>query len=193
MTGEVVTKSEFAALTGVTCGRVSQWIAAKKIDGDALVGRGHRARIRVDVATAQLKRTLDVDQRLANGRAKVDGDAVPDTVEQNIKTARLAQIELSNAKAAAEARVRSGRYVKTDDARQEMGRVAARLMAVFESSLTEFANAVVASPPQTSRDALRTLRAAWRQIRVRQAKARGEEAAALPPLVEDEEDADGER
>ena len=114
--------------------------------------------------------------------------------ESGIKTERLRQLELSNAKAAAEAAARSGRYVLATDAKQEQGRVAARLMSVFEASLTEFANAIMGAPPATSRDALRTLRASWRAIRIRQAKASGEEAVALPPLLEDEDNrADSER
>jgi hypothetical protein len=193
----VVTKKAFAALANVSASRVSQWIAKRQISGAALVGRGHRARIRVAVALEQLKRNLDVVQHLgAAGRAQLDGNgaAVPPTIEEDIKAARLQQLALSNAKAAAEAAAQSGRYVLAADARQEMGRLGGRLMAVFESSFMEFATALMASPPATSRDALRTLRATWRAIRVRQAKAAGDEAAALPPLQDDEgEDVTGER
>jgi hypothetical protein len=75
-----------------------------------------------------------------------------------------------------------------DDARQELGRSAARLLAVFESSLGEFAAAMMAEKPTTQRDALRTLRTTWRTIRIRAAKATGTDAAALPPLLDDEVD-----
>ncbi len=54
MQGEIVTKSEFAALLGVSAARVSQFISEKKISGAAIVGRGVRARIRVSVAREQL-------------------------------------------------------------------------------------------------------------------------------------------
>ena len=192
---EIATKKQFAAIVGVTPGCVSQWLAAGKIGKDALVGVGHRARINVAVATAQLKLRLDPVQHLgAAGRAQLNGAVDDDTVETNIKVARLRQLELSNAKASMEASARSGRYTKTDEARQEQGRVAARLMSVFEASLTEFAGAIMAEPPKTSRDALRTLRAAWRAIRIRQAKASGEEAVTMPSLLDDEDDhADSER
>jgi hypothetical protein len=190
---DVVTKSEFAALANVSRGRVSQWLNSGQLSGDALVGAGQRARIRVSVAMQQLGKNLDVVQHLgANGRAQLDGTArVPDPVEQRIKAARLEQLALGNAKAAADAAIRSGRYVVADDAKQELGRVAARLMATFEASFTEFANAIMSSPPTTSRDALRTLRAVWRSIRARQAKAVGEEAAALPLMLDDEEEEEG--
>jgi hypothetical protein len=194
----VVTKKAFAGVANVSPSRVSQWIRGGQISGEAIVGHGHRARICVAVALEQLKRNLDPVQHLgANGRATVDGNgaAAAPTVEEDIKAARLQQLELSNSKARAEAAAQAGRYVLAADARQEMGRIAARLMASFETSFTEFANAIMASPPATSRDALRTLRATWRAIRARQAKAIGDEAAALPPLQDDEEgkDADSER
>jgi hypothetical protein len=173
-----------------------------QLSGAAIVGYGHRARICVPVALEQLKRNLDPVQHLGGqGRAQLNGNGaavaptVEPTVEDEIKAARLQQLALSNAKARAEAAAQSGRYLLAADARQEMGRVAARLMAAFESSFTEFANALLASPPATSRDALRTLRSAWRVIRARQAKAAGDEAVMLPPLVDDDEvdDADSER
>lgn len=190
----IVSKSQFAAIAGVTKPRVSQWLAEGKISGAAIVGSGHRARINVAVAQEQLRKNLDPVQWLgANGRAVTggfdqNGTADDGTVESSIKLARLQQLELSNAKARTEAAVRSGKYMRTTDARQEQGRVAARLMSVFETSLTEFAAAILAEPPKTQRDALRALRTAWHAIRIRQAKASGEEAAALPPLLDDGED-----
>jgi hypothetical protein len=194
---------------------VSQWIARGKISGEALVGSGNRSRIRVDVAREQLKRTLDISQSLGiNGKAKlgpqkrvakareVPCDAVTTwdrvkptsgapadagTVEDQIKQARLAQLDLANDKARAEAALRAGRYVKAEDSRQEIGRVAARLLAVMESSLAEMANALAAEPSMSSRDALRTLRSAWRGVRARAAKAIGAEAGAIEPLIDEEE------
>jgi hypothetical protein len=192
---EIATKKQFAAIVGVTPGCVSQWLATGKIGKDALVGVGHRARINVAVATAQLKLRLDPVQHLgAAGRARLDGnggggDDAPDPVEESIKAARLEQLALSNGKAAAEAAARSGRYVLAEAARQETGRAVAGLLAVFEAALSEFANAVMAEKPATQRDALRTLRTAWRAIRIRAAKAKGAEAAGVPSLVEEEADA----
>jgi hypothetical protein len=187
MLDEIVTKSRFAAIAGVSRVRVSQYLAEGKIYGDAIVGSGHRARIRVAVALDQLGRNLDVVQHLgANGRAKTAGNGEDDTIEQAIKAERLRQLALSNAKAAAEEAARSGRYVLADDARQEMGRVASHLMASFEAALPELATAIMADKPTTHRDAPRTLRAAWTDIRRRQAKAKGAEASRVPSLVEDE-------
>jgi predicted transcriptional regulator len=93
---------------------------------------------------------------------------------------------LANDKARAEAAAQSGRYVLAADAKQEAGRIAGRMMAIFETSLSELANAIVAAPPASPRDALRTLRSTWRSIRARQTAAFGAEAAALPASIEDE-------
>lgn len=64
---DVMPKGQFATLCGVSAGRVSQWISEGKIGGDALVGEGRTARIRVSVAQDQLQRRLDIGQRLGNG------------------------------------------------------------------------------------------------------------------------------
>jgi hypothetical protein len=186
---DVTSKSKFAKLVGVSPPRVSQWLREGKLSGDALVGRGHRARIRVSVAVEQLKRNLDPVQHLgAAGRARLDGNgAAGPSVEDEIKAARLRQLALTNAKLAAEEAARSGRYVLADDMRQELGRVVARVISVVDSALTEMANAVVATKPTTARDALRVLRSSWRTSRERAAKAGAVEAAAMPVLMEDED------
>lgn len=63
----VVSKGEFSKLCNVTPGRVSQWISEGKITGDALVGEGRNAKVRVVLALAQLKLRLDISQRFGNG------------------------------------------------------------------------------------------------------------------------------
>lgn len=75
---EIVSKSEFARLCKVTPGRVTQWITEKKIKGDAIVGEGRNAQIRVAVARAQLKLYLDIGQRMGNGLStQLDGPPAP--------------------------------------------------------------------------------------------------------------------
>jgi len=87
-----------------------------------------------------------------------------------------------------EVKRQAGTYMRTDGARREMGRISSRMLTLFEASLTEFANAIAAAPPSSSREALRILRAAWREIRVRQSKALSMEAEAMPALIDDEEE-----
>lgn len=73
---EIVSKSEFARLSKVTPGRVTQWITAKQIHGDAIVGEGRAAQIHVARARAQLKLHLDIGQRMGNGLStRLDGPA----------------------------------------------------------------------------------------------------------------------
>jgi hypothetical protein len=102
------------------------------------------------------------------------------TRHKEIAVAKLKELEVKR---------QDGRYMLTADARQEMGGISSRLLALFDASLLEFANAVAAQPKISSKDVLRVLRSAWRDIRIRQAKMISAEAEALPPLVEDEEDA----
>lgn len=64
---EIVSKAEFARLSNVSRGRVSQWLSEKKIFGDAIVGEGREAQIHVARARAQLRQFLDIGQRMGNG------------------------------------------------------------------------------------------------------------------------------
>jgi hypothetical protein len=209
---EIATKSQFATLVGVSAARVSQWIAARKICGDALVGEGRHARIRVEVARDQLRRNLSLGQRLgANGKARLGGpgahaiepaagvvDApqaegisgfsgapVPDRIEDEIKRARRDQLVLANDRAREHAAARAGRYLIAEDSRQQMGRMAAAMVATFEGALPEFAMALAAKSNLSNRDALHVLREAWRTIRGRASEADAKAAAALPALIED--------
>jgi hypothetical protein len=210
---EIATKSQFAALVGVSAARVSQWIAARKISGDALVGEGRHARIRVEVAREQLRRNLDLDRRLgANGKSRLGGAGahasepaagvveappagglsagfsgapVPDRIEEEIKRARRDQLVLANERAREHAAARAGRYLVAEDSRQQMGRVAASMVATFEGALPEFAMAIAAKSILSSRDALHLLRETWRSIRARASEADVKTAAALPALIED--------
>jgi hypothetical protein len=60
----VETKTQFALRCNVSQGRVSQWIAAGKIKPTSLEGDGRSARVRVEAALADLKRSLDVSQSI---------------------------------------------------------------------------------------------------------------------------------
>jgi len=181
---DVVSKQSFAELIGVTPARLSQYLAEGRISGEAIIGVGRHARINVAVAQAQLKARLDITQRIANGRARLDGAGAA-AIEDDIKAERLAQLRRLNQRAAEEAALRAGVYVKAADARQQFGAVAARMLSTFEASFTPIANAIVASRAQTPRDVLRAMRSTWREVRAQAAKAQGEEALALPPLLDE--------
>lgn len=60
---EIVSKGRFAQIIGVSPGRVSQYIAEKKIGPEALDGQGRSAKIRLQTAQRHLRERLDVNQR----------------------------------------------------------------------------------------------------------------------------------
>jgi hypothetical protein len=73
---EIVSKSQFARLSNVAPGRVSQWLTEKKIHGNAIVGEGRDAQIHVARARAQLNLSLDISQRMGNGLStRLEGPA----------------------------------------------------------------------------------------------------------------------
>jgi len=195
----VVTKGKFAELTRVSPGRVSQWIAERKISGAALEGKGRGQRIRVEEACRQLKRTLDIGQRLGNGidtrleptaptpaaEQSAAPSKTPDAVEEQIKRARLKQIELQNSKAAEEAAARAGILTDAEAAQRQMGKIAAQLITAFESLLPDIATALAARfPAVPQRDALHIMRTEIHAGRSRLAAAMKVEAATLPELAE---------
>jgi hypothetical protein len=184
-----VTKAEFAELMNVTRQRVSQWLSARQIDGEALVGEGRTARINVEIARQQLSARLSLSQHLgANGKALLNGGASP--LDGDIKAARLRQLILFNERASEDAALRAGTYVKAADVKQQFGAVASRLMTSFESAFMPMANAIVAAKAQTPNEVLRAMRAAWLETRAQAAKAQGEAALAMPLLVEGGTDAE---
>lgn len=65
MEPEIVTKSQFARLIQRDPAFVTRAIADGKLTGEALVGNGRAARIRVSAARAQLGAALDLGQQLA--------------------------------------------------------------------------------------------------------------------------------
>lgn len=194
--GGLASKAEFARLSNVDRSRVSQWIKEKKLTGAALVGVGRDQRIRIDEARAQLKRGLHIGQRLGNGiDTRLDGPtpasppppaaaAEPsDPVEDQIKRARLAQIEFQNREAAEKEAARTGRLTDTDRARAEMVRLATQLVNVYEGALPELAGALAASLQVPQRDALHLLRNEFRRVRAAAAALIRQQAAALPDTV----------
>lgn len=209
VTPDIVTKSQFAALIRVSPGRVSQYISGKKLTGEALVGEGRLARIRVQPALAQLRTRLDIDQRLsANGiSTRLDLPAGPaptmfevppaplpdpqfqsaaDRIEDQIKNERLESLRRQNRKLAEDESSRSGRYVIADQVKQETGRVLAQQMAWIEGIISELAAAVCSQFSLSNRDVVHCLRTSFRDARERGSATFQAQAEAMPQLIEDE-------
>jgi len=149
---QIATKSEFAAILGLSNARISQFLSTGKIHGDAIVGAGHRARINVDLAREQIRQSTDVVRSLGANAGKpqaAQAISIPpapskpasggaDTIENRIKAARFDQLALANKKAREEAATRAGKFMVTDDVRLEMGRIAARMTAMMEALMALF-------------------------------------------------------
>ncbi len=205
-----VSKGAFAALIGVSPGRVSQYLSEGKIGPGSLQGSGRSAKIIVERAKADLRLTLDISQRLGNGietRLDADGpddpepdagtgaqrDAVPvregrpvqpTGVEYEIKQQKLEQLRRANRNAAIADAEASGTLVETEASRAGMMRVATGMMLVFEGGLTDLANAVAAEFKVPQRDVLHLMRREFRKIRTAAAKQASAEGAAMPDTVE---------
>lgn len=191
------TKGEFAAIIGVSPGRVSQYLTEGKISAAALVGSGRNAKIDVERAKADLRLTLDVAQRLGNGiETRLDAEVSISTsaqgqntflppgsqggLDHEIKQQKLEQIRRVNRNAAiADAQAR-GQLIETDQSRAEMGRIAASMLQVFEGGLTDLASAVAAEFKVPQRDVLHLLRKQFRQIRGTAARQMQTMAIELP-------------
>ena len=203
ITGEVVSKGQFAALRNVSPGRVSQWISEGKIKPDALVGDGRNAKINVAMATQQLRDSLDVGQLTGNGvGTRLDlplpvqpvpapakepapspaGDPIADAIKQE----RLDQLRRANRREAEEEAARSGKYTDAAEAARQMGVIATKMMAVMEGSLAELATAVSARFEVPQRDVLHLLRSEFRKVRATAAKTFRDLAAELPSVINSE-------
>jgi DNA-binding transcriptional regulator YdaS (Cro superfamily) len=207
---ETVSKGEFAALCGVSPGRVSQWISEGKMTEEALDGQGPRARVRVDIAQAQLRSRIDVGQRFGNGlktrlRAPLarhpnepagatQAPMAPlvDTIEEQIKREKLREIEFKNREALKKELASRGEYVRTIDVRVGYDQVAMGMVNVFEGALTDFAQAVAARFEVPQRDVLHLLRGEFRKVRASAAQAARRAGSELPAAIEDEASASAE-
>lgn len=207
---EVMTKSAFAAHVGVSAGRISQYIAERKIFGDALEGEGRNAKIRPTVAMEQLKRSLDPAQRFgANGMAtrSAPPSAAPDLLDDvptrtkapakptvgfdpfvdEVAAEKLKQQKITTARMEREEALELGRYMLTDDARREMVKAVAEAFKVMEQGISEMAKALAAQFAIPTHDGTHVMLKAFRDHRAKKAKDFSAAAAELPDHVEDDE------
>jgi hypothetical protein len=88
-----------------------------------------------------------------------------DTVEDQLKRARLEEQHRKNRMGAAEEAKQQGKLMSAEDAREQMARVAVMMMQIFEGSLTDFAAAMAAQFSVPQRDVLHLLKSEFRQVR----------------------------
>jgi hypothetical protein len=211
-TAEIVTKGEFAAAIGVSPGRVSQYIAERKIFGAALRGEGRAARIHLPTARAQLQKTLEPSQHLGgNGQAlrgtlfeQVSAPAepalnakparhpvasapslIPEPPLDDIAAERLKQMRIKTAQAERQEALERGRYMLAEAARREMGKAVGEAFKVMERGLQDMAAELAEQFSLPQRDVHHALQKAFRSVRVEAASRFRAQAHSEPELVTD--------
>jgi DNA-binding transcriptional regulator YdaS (Cro superfamily) len=207
----IVSKSEFARLVNVSPPRVSQWIEGGKISGEALVGEGRSSRIRAAVACAQLKRGLDLSQRLGNGiTTRLELPAQPaslpsvapsssspaplqpavDPIEEQLKREKLEEWQRKNRIAARQEAESSGRLTDAELAQQLIGRAVAKTVGIYEAGRSDMAEALAAYCDKPKREILQILQQEDRKLRANAAADLRRQALEVPELLELELGAD---
>jgi len=178
---KLITRAAFARLVDVSRVRVTQWLKEKKINGKAITGTGRQLRLDPDMARLQLVQNLDVAQRFGNGIGTQLADAPPPgkpprggssaspspSIEDRIRQEKLTEYEARNRRLKEQERERRGVYMRTDDARAEMAKIAAICLRVMEGGLVDLAAAMAAEFELSNRDALHLMRREFREIRTR--------------------------
>lgn len=200
-----VSKGEFAAMIGVSPGRVSQYLSEGKISASALSGSGRNAKIIVDQAKRDLRITLDVSQRLGNGidtrldddqplpgsaplltahNQSLPSDVVSRGIDYEIKQQKLEQARRANRNAAIEDAQARGQLTNTDEVRNGMSRVASAMLEIFDGGLTDISMAIAAEWKLPQRDVKHLMRREFRKVRETAEKQMALKAIALPDVVE---------
>lgn len=89
----------------------------------------------------------------------------PDTVEDQLKRAKLEEQLRRNRIQAADEALRQGMLMSADDAREQMTRIAGMMIQIFEGALPDFAAAMAAQFDIPQRDVLHLLRAEFKKVR----------------------------
>lgn len=179
---QLMSKGDFATHIGVSAGRVSQYIAEGIIDRSALEGEGRSARVRVAIATDQIRTRRHVGQALGNGlqtrlsepapasvadasQARPATEAAPsatpvrsDDVAYQIQQERLESERRKNRLAAQDEAVRQGKLVHAEHVRAEMMRLGRQIHEENAAMLADFASAISGQYQLPQRDVLHLLR-----------------------------------
>lgn len=187
---EVISKGEFAARLGRSAGAISQWIAAGKLSGAALVGEGRRAKINVTAAMAQLGAGLDLGQQLAQPRPVIAANGVrrgaAADAPARLLAARADREEIALVLDRAKAEAAAGRWV---DAAEVEAAWAAEMTALINATETWLVSDAAAASITAAaggaglREVATMLRRGYRDLRARLAEqAAGRDAADADTL-----------
>ena len=89
----------------------------------------------------------------------------PNSVEAQLKRAKLEQQLRMNRLQAADEALRQGMLMSADDAREQMARLSGMMLQIFEGALPDFAAAMAAQFDAPQRDVLHLLRAEFKKVR----------------------------
>ena len=182
---DVVSKSAFAQIIGVSKPRVSQLISEGKIHGPAIQGDGRSAKIVVGLAKQQLSAGLDLDQRAANGTAdlavadqgqdhpvtsSIDTAPREPTTEDLYKQERLRKIQRENEDLEERRREKNGVYVRADAMRSTVIRHVANMIDGFEADLGHWAEELSAETGGSVKEIKLSLRKLFRGTREKLAR-----------------------
>jgi hypothetical protein len=201
----LVSKSEFAAIANISPGRVTQLISEGKIGPDAINGDGRSAKLILERAMAQFRDRRDVGQALGNGihartQLPVQAEPAPEAVAsskpapivlpvdptaERIQRERLEQERIKTERMKREEAVAEGRYMPSQAAREEMGRVASSVIRIVEGGLADMATAISARFALPQRDVMHELQKAFREVRSRASAEHRAKAEAEAAVVEE--------
>ncbi len=204
---DVVSKSAFAQIIGVSKPRVSQLISEGKIHGPAIQGEGRSAKIVVPVAKQQLNASLDLDQRAANGKADIAGSdqgLIPDgnagvepvprepTTDDLYKQERLRKIQRENEDLEERRREKNGIYVRADAMRSTVTRHVANMIDGFEADLGHWAEELAAQTGGSVKEIKLSLKKLFRGTREKLARHNRDLVNDLPEHDEEAIDSEGD-
>jgi hypothetical protein len=200
-----LSKVDFAAHIGVTKGRISQMIASRMIDGEAIRGEGRSARIVVEKAVEQIRTRRHVGQALGNGLGtRLDDVAAPaaetppapepkppaltltkpDDTASLIQLERLEQERRKNRQAERDEAIANGKLVAGEELQRQVAKASQTVVNTFSGMAPDIANAIAAKFELPQRDVLHLVRQVMREKRLGAATALKTEAEALPETVE---------
>jgi predicted XRE-type DNA-binding protein len=107
----------------------------------------------------------------------------PDTIEDQLKRAKLEEQLRRNRMKAAEEALQSGLLMSSDEAREQMARIAGQVLQLFEGALPDFAARIAEKFGVPQRDVLHLLREETRKLRSRAAEKERERAGVTPQLT----------
>lgn len=192
---DILTKTEFAELCGVTPARVSQWLSEGKIGPDALVGEGRRAKINVAMAQTQIRERTDIGQRFGNGLTTNLGEDQPPaagaakvptlkSTTDLIADQKLRQAEIETRRKEVEELRSQGTLMTTSSARAAVVNAVAVTVREWEGGLVDMASRLSSDFALNQRDVLHSLKSEFNSIRAKSAEKAATRRDALDKMNE---------